>query len=133
MEAEELVKQWTDETLPKFPPSEFNIGDVVRRVDADEDEGPQVIVGIRLRYYRYMRQHVWYYETADHYHSPSVTMQWSDADDFEKYEVKTEDEKHLTTGEETGIVPVTECWNCHQVRVDDSHECPFCEADSIPF
>jgi len=134
METAELIKKWSNETLPKFPPPKFNIGDVIRRTDDNESDHPRVIVGIRLAYLVFQRRHIWYYEVADHIASyPPVTAAWSDEDDLLQSGELNENEKWYITGGATPIVPVCECWQCHQIRVDDLMDCPYCSADSTPF
>jgi hypothetical protein len=133
MEALELVKQWTEQEYSKFPKPEFNIGDVVKLIDSDDPDELAVIVGVRLRYFSHMRRHVWYYEIGDHISCPTVTIDWFDADRLEPATAVTDNQKWHVTAGQVPIIPVCECWQCGQIRVDDALDCPYCSADALPF
>lgn len=30
-------------------------------------------------------------------------------------------------------LPHTECWNCHEERIDNLDNCPNCDAEAVPF
>lgn len=122
----------TDQPRSLYPAPKFNIGDIVRLEDSDDPDEVAVVVGIRLRYYSHMRQHVWYYETGDRMGCPTVRNHWLNAEYLEEAEVKTDNQKWCVTGVETPNVPMLECWECGQVRIDDNMDCPYCSADRIP-
>jgi hypothetical protein len=61
----EAIKQWKDEKHPRYPAPKFQIGDIVKLVNSDDPDELAIVVGIRLRYYSHMHQHVYYYEIGD--------------------------------------------------------------------
>lgn len=129
----EVIKQWKDQKRPHFPAPKFQIGDIVKLTDNDDPDELAIVVGIRLRYYSHMRQHVYYYEIGDRMGCPTVKTNWLDVDDLEGAEAKTTNQKWHVTGIETPNISVCECWKCDQVRIDDSMDCPYCSAERIAF
>lgn len=115
-----------------IPVPKFKIGQIVRLSDNDDLDEVGVIVGMRLRYYRHMRMHVWYYELADSMSCPPVTNDWLSVEDIEAATAETDNQKWRIDGGEVPMREMIVCWNCEQYRVDDEYDCPYCSADYEP-